>query len=66
MADVKIQEVGAQDPQKRNSPILEGPSVEEAPMCYYNGEPYSSGSWLCAEGRRLVCVNGSWWYQGTC
>lgn len=65
----KFGQVGAPDPELRNSPIIEpGEEATELPdideprsaSCYFNGEAFSSDSEVLSGETRLRCMQGSW------
>jgi len=68
-----IRQVGAQDPELRNSPIaLEDDLDTEVlrqqvpgdPVCLFNGHVYVNGSLVVSGSRHLKCVNGIWMETG--
>jgi hypothetical protein len=67
-----IEQVGAVDPTKETSPIVETQLVtpEESVMravCWFNGKQFSKGAVICSDGHRLECqFDGSWWRRGSC
>lgn len=67
-------DVGAQDPELRNSPIAdEGDEDTEAlretipgaPVCYYNGVAYSHGTIIKTGTSALRCERGLWVRAGS-
>lgn len=68
-------DVGAPDPEKRNSPVIEetaedfevlGQETIEAAACYFNGAPFSHDSLVCSGDELLRCDHGNWIRLGTC
>ena len=76
MTQGKIPNVGAQDPELKNSPVLEETDedfdvipqeAEELPVCYYNAISYPDGAYVCSgSGELLHCVRGVWVQSGSC
>jgi len=68
----EIIQVGPLDPDKKNSPIVDGPLPEEAvdidkgAICWFNGKQYSYGACVCSGGRLLQCCGSSWGIVGSC
>lgn len=62
--------VGAPDPELKTSPILEEydedapvmvQEFDELPVCWFNGQPYDSGTKLhSGDGSLLYCEKGVW------
>ena len=69
-------QVGAPDPDLRNSPIMEetdedyevfAQESDELPGCYFNGVSYKIGDYVCSgSGELLRCEQGVWLREGTC
>jgi hypothetical protein len=68
-------QVGAPDPELRNSPIIEetdeefemvGQELSELPVCYFNGAPYENGQFVCSGTELLRCEVGAWVREGSC
>ena len=67
-------QVGPMDPNKKNSPIKEGPPPEAAPgqaetkaICWFNGVQYGPGAFVCSGGRLICCGNDGYWHpSGFC
>jgi len=68
-------QVGAPDPEKRNSPVLEesaddfaeqGLPASDTPLCYFNGTAYAHDSYVCSGDELLHCQLGVWVLQGSC
>jgi len=66
---IGIKDVGAADPEMRNSPIAEEYDVntealrEEMPgdaVCYFNNESFASGSYVKSGTILLKCEYGIW------
>lgn len=69
----EIIKVGAVDPNKRTSPIVESPKNEnvtpnkERAICWFNGKQYGPGARICSGGSMLLCYgNGTWGTTGSC
>ena len=69
MSDRGILQLGAQDPELRNSPIAEEgdedtetlrESVPGDPVCYFNDTPYSNGTVVKSGEILLRCDYGLW------
>ncbi len=68
-------QVGAADPERRNSPIQTDPGQsfellreqvgDEARGCYFNDEWYSEGSHVLSGSTYLRCEGGIWVEAGT-
>lgn len=73
---VEVEQVGAPDPELRNSPIIEQVSVddeqdsggeEEHHCCYFNSKAYPQGTYVCSgSGELLCCERGTWVQAGSC
>ncbi|GAB4350070.1 MAG: hypothetical protein Kow006_12400 [Gammaproteobacteria bacterium] len=68
-------QVGAPDPEHRNSPIIEetdeefevaGQELGESPVCYFNGRAYQEGEFVCSGTELLRCYRGGWVRTGSC
>jgi hypothetical protein len=67
-----VAQVGAPDPELRNSPIIDVEDDElptelevETGVCYFNGVSYALGSYVCSGSELLHCVErGVWVRQG--
>ena len=68
-------QVGAPDPEAKNSPIFDEDDSEflsldlelEAPACYFNGESYHIGDYICSGTELLRCEEkGVWIREGDC
>jgi hypothetical protein len=79
MPDQKTPPVPYRDPNKLNSPLVDGDGNIiasaigdiDASLCYYNSYAYSSGSQVCMTTQETApygviyqCNNGSWEYIG--
>lgn len=66
----EIIQAGPMDPDKKNSPIAEGPPPEEkgkGGICYFNGKAYPAGTLICSDGTLLRCYSdGTWGEVGEC
>jgi hypothetical protein len=68
-----IPQVGAQDPDLRNSPIafeddedtqVLRQQVPGEPVCLFNGHAYVNGTRVVSGSRHLKCVHGIWMETG--
>jgi hypothetical protein len=68
-------QVGAPDPEARNSPIFDESDNEylsldlelESSACYFNGQPYAIGDYVCSGTELLRCEEkGVWVREGDC
>lgn len=70
-----IVQVGAPDPELRNSPIIDESEYDEhagardleleAPVCYFNGEPFAIGAYVQSGSELLECSGrGVWMRKG--
>jgi hypothetical protein len=63
-------QVGAADPERRNSPVCNDPEQsfellreqvgDEAAGCYFNGVRYPEGTHVMSGNTRLRCERGIW------
>jgi hypothetical protein len=62
-------DVGAQDPERKNSPIalesdeetmLLREEIPEEPFCYFNDEAFANGTVVKSGGLILACDHGIW------
>jgi hypothetical protein len=68
-------QVGAADPERRNSPVQSDPEEsfellreqigDEAPGCYFNDVLYADGSHVLSGDTYLRCERGIWTEAGT-
>lgn len=65
----KVEDLGAQDPELRNSPVAwEAEEETEAlreqapggPACYFNDKPYAHGTTIKSGDSLLRCSRGLW------
>ena len=70
-----IRQVGAPDPEMRNSPIFDEADADElsldleleAGVCYFNGTAYAIGDYVCSGDELLRCEQrGVWMREGSC
>ncbi len=68
-------QLGAPDPERRNTPILEESSDDFAEqalpeggtqLCYFNDMAYAHDSYVCSGDELLHCRRGVWVLQGSC
>ena len=69
-----LPQVGAQDPELRNSPIADEEDEDTdvvrqqmpgEPVCFYNGAEYSHGSFVASGSQVLKCTYGIWVETGS-
>ena len=69
-----LPQVGAQDPELRNSPIAEEEDEETdvvrqqlpgAAACYFNGAEYAHGNYVVSGSQVLRCHYGVWMDSGS-
>ncbi|MGA7801574.1 MAG: hypothetical protein WCC36_12270 [Gammaproteobacteria bacterium] len=69
-----VLDLGAPDPELKNSPIMEetdeefevlAQEVSEEPVCYFNGMAYENGSFVRSGTELLHCENGAWVREGS-
>ncbi len=69
-----IPQVGAQDPELRNSPIADEEDedtdvvrqqVPGEPVCYFNGTEYRDGEFVLSGSQLLKCSYGVWMDEGS-
>jgi hypothetical protein len=69
-----IPQVGAQDPELRNSPIAEEEDEDTdtvrqqlpgEPVCWYNGGEYRHGDYVASGSQVLLCSYGVWVEAGS-
>lgn len=66
-------DVGAPDPELKNSPVVDVEIEEgefsgidqDVEVCYFNGVRYASGDYVCSGDELLRCENGVWVRSGT-
>jgi hypothetical protein len=68
-------QVGAPDPEAKNSPIFDEEDSDylsldlelETGACYFNGEAYKKGDYICSGSELLRCEErGVWVREGSC
>ncbi len=68
-----VPDVGAPDPEKKTSPILDEDEIEEASLdlelesgvCVYNGVAYPIGQWVRSGSEVLHCEERGLWVRRT-
>ena len=72
---INVPDVGAPDPEQKNSPIFDRESDEfelldlelETGVCYFNGVSYPIGEYVCSGNELLRCEErGVWVRKGSC
>ena len=68
-----LQQVGAPDPERKTSPIVDeaeydehaaSPDLEiEAPVCYFNQESFALGTWVQSGDEVLQCTEHGVWVR---
>lgn len=75
MKHLNVPEVGAPDPDAKNSPIVdyeleEGEFLDveaDAVVCYFNNVEYRVGDYVCSGNELLCCEKGGVWSRkGSC
>lgn len=68
-------QVGAPDPELRNSPIYEetdedfevaAQTFPEESVCYFNDTAYQHDQYVCSGAELLRCSRGVWLQEGSC
>jgi hypothetical protein len=71
----KAPDVGAPDPELRNSPIFDENSSDdldldlelEEGVCFFNNEKFEIGAYVCSGNELLRCEGrGVWMREGSC
>jgi len=71
----KVQDVGAPDPEQRNSPIFDSSDSDdlsldlelEEGVCFFNNENFPIGTYVCSGNELLHCEErGVWIREGSC
>ena len=73
---IVAKQVGAPDPEQRNSPILDESADNdqtsddldslELASCYFNDTVFGNGSEVCSGDELLRCERGKWLRIGSC
>ena len=72
---ISIPQVGAPDPEMKNSPIAEETDEDNdviqqtalsEPVCYFNNTAYEHNSQVCTGHELLRCNHGLWLREGSC
>lgn len=74
MKNVDVADVGAPDPELKNSPVIDSEIEEgefsgadrETEVCYFNDIRYADGDYVCSGSELLRCENGVWVRSGSC
>ena len=71
----KLFQVGAQDPEQKNSAIMDNLESDilsadagpEAGYCYFNDKAFPTGEYVCSGNELLRCEEGGYWViEGDC
>ena len=75
MKHIDLVNVGAQDPELKNSPVVDS-ELEEGEffdiemgteVCFFNGKSYPCGEYVCSGAELLRCEKGGVWVRkGSC
>jgi hypothetical protein len=73
MKNIDVADVGAPDPELKNSPVIDSEIEEgeffgadrETEVCYFNGIRYADGDYVCSGSELLRCENGAWVRSGS-
>ncbi len=68
---IDVPEVGAPDPERKNSPIFDDESEEEeyedleleTGVCYFNDETYPIGAYVSSGNELLCCMGRGIWVR---
>lgn len=72
---INVAQVGAPDPEKPTSPIVEEGLVDREVdeldrdthhSCTFNGAPFAEGQFVCSGNELLRCQQGHWVQSGSC
>ena len=72
---IHVVQVGAPDPELRNSPIVEetdenyeiaAQTLPDEPLCFFNGHAYRHDQFVCSGSELLRCFRGAWVQEGSC
>lgn len=74
MRSGSVVEVGAPDPELKNSPVVDSEIEDgefsgidrEVQVCYFNGVRYASGDYVSSGDELLRCENGVWVRSESC
>ncbi len=74
MKTIDVPDVGAPDPELKNSPVIDSEIEEgefagvdgDTQVCYFNGVRYPVGDHICFGDELLRCENGAWVRSGSC
>jgi hypothetical protein len=70
-----VPQVGAPDPERNTSPVAEETDEEYEvlrlevpgePVCHFNDQSYSNGTYVCSGSTLLRCEYGLWVRVGSC
>jgi hypothetical protein len=73
MKNTEVIDLGAPDPELKNSPIIDSEIEEgeffgvdqEVQVCYFNGIRYPEGDYICSGNEFYRCENGVWVRSGS-
>ena len=72
---IRAVQVGAPDPELRNSPIVEesdedyeiaAQTLPDEPLCYFNSHSFRHDQFVCSGSELLRCARGVWVQEGSC
>lgn len=72
---INVTQVGAQDPELKNSPVAEEMDDEVQalkqelpgePACHFNNQAFAHGEYVCSSNALLRCDYGIWVRTGSC
>ena len=74
MKIIDVADVGAPDPELKNSPVVDSEIEEgefsgtdgDTQVCYFNDIRYPVGDYVCSGDELLRCENGVWARSGSC
>ena len=70
-----VLQVGAPDPERRNSPVAEETDeeyevlrreIQGEPVCFFNDQSFGHGTYVCSGSTLLRCDYGLWVRIGSC
>ncbi len=73
--NINVPQVGAPDPELQNSPVFDDEERDylsmdlelEEGVCYFNGQVFAIGDFVCSGNELLRCEErGVWMREGSC